>query len=127
MALVYHANDTQHGVVGRAHGGYQHVPRLQAAVQGAGDGVGAVDKLDAHQSGLGAENLGIDLIQLISAQVVVAVTGGADKVSVGHPVGLERLQHPLGVLLSDGVNAGKLLPQLGLGLLAQLTHLLANV
>ena len=40
---------------------------------------------------------------------------------------LERLQHPLGILLGDGVNAGKLFPQLGLGLLAQLTHLLANV
>ena len=89
--------------------------------------MGAVDKLDAHQSGLGAEDLGVDFVQLIPAQVVIAVAGGAGKVGIGHPVVLECLQHPLGVLLGDGVNAGKLLPQLGLGLLAQLTHLLANV
>ena len=89
--------------------------------------MGAVDELDAHQSGLGAEDLGIDLVQLVPAQVVVAVAGGAGKVGVGHPVVLEGLQHPLGVLLGDGVDAVKLLPQLGLGLLPQASHLLANV
>ena len=127
VTLVHHSDNSQHGVVGRAHGGHQHVPRLQAAVQSAGNGVGAVDKLDSHQGGFGAEDLGVDFVQLVPAQVVVAVAGGTGKVGIGHPAVLERLQHPLGVLLGDSVNAGKLLPQLGLGLLAQLTHLLANV
>ena len=108
MALVHRADDPQQGVVGGPHGGHQHVPRLQTAVQGGGDGVGTVDELNAHQGGLGAEDLGVDLVQLVPAQVVVAVAGGTGEVGVGHPVGLEGVQHPGGVLLGDGVDTGKL-------------------
>ena len=108
VSLVHRADHPQQGVVGGPHSGHQHVPRLQTAVQGGGDGVGAVDELDAHQGGLGAEDLGVDLVQLVPAQVVVAVAGGAGEVGVGHPVGLEGVQHPGGVLLGDGVDAGEL-------------------
>ena len=108
VALVHRADHPQQGVVGGPHSGHQHVPRLQTAVQGGGDGVGAVDELDAYQSRLGAENLGVDLVQLVPAQVVVAVAGSAGEVGVGHSVGLEGVQHPGGVLLGDGVDTGKL-------------------
>ena len=118
-ALVHRSHHPQQGVVGRAHGGQQHVPRLQRSKQGAGDGVGAVDKLDAHQGGLSTEEVGVNLVQLIPAQVVVAVAGSAGEITVGHPVLLKSGQHPGGVLLGDGVNAGKFLGQLALGLVAQ--------
>ena len=61
-ALVHRPHDAQEGVVGRTHGGQQHIPRFQRPEQGAGNGVGAVDKLDAHQGGLGAEEAGINFI-----------------------------------------------------------------
>ena len=108
VALVHRADHPQQGVVGGPHSGYQHVPRLQTAVQGGGDSVGTVDELDAYQGGLGAEDLGVDLVQLVPAQVVVAVAGGTGEVGVCYPMGLEGVQHPGGVLLGDGVDTGKL-------------------
>ena len=119
MALPRLSNDTQQGVVRSAHRGHQHVPGLQRPIQGAGDGVGAVDELDAHQGGLRAEELGIDLVQLVPAQVVIAVAGGAGKISLRHPVILEGLQHPDGIFLRNGVDAVKLLSQVLLRLTAQ--------
>ena len=109
VALVYRSHDPQEGIIRRAHGGQQHVPRSQGPEQGAGDGVGAVDELDAYQGRLSAEEVGVDLVQLVPAQVVVAVAGGAGEVSVGHPVLLKGGQHPGGILLGNGVDAGKFL------------------
>ena len=117
--LVHSPYHTQQRVIGSTHGGQQYIPRLQRPKQGTGDGVGAVDKLDAHQSGLCAEEVGVDLIQLIPPQVVVAIAGGAGKISVSHPVLLEGGQHPCGVLLRDGIDPGKFLCQLTLSLAAK--------
>ena len=64
----------------------------------------------------GVEEVGVDQVQGIPAQIVVAVAGGAGEVGLGHPVLLEGGQHLLGVLLGDGVDAGKLLRQVGLSL-----------
>ena len=47
-AFVGDTDDTQQGVVGSANGGDQHVSGTQAAKQGRRNGVGAVDKPDAH-------------------------------------------------------------------------------
>ena len=127
MALVHRPDDPQQGVVGGTHGGHQHVPRLQTAVQSGGDGVGTVDELDAHQGGLGAEDLGVDLVQLVPAQVVITIAGGAGKVPLRHPVGLEGVQHPGGVLLRHGVDAGKLILQFLLGLAAQSSYFLTDL
>ena len=79
----------------------------------------AVDKLDPHQGGLGAEEIGIDLVQLVPAQVVVAVSGRPGKIVLRHAVFLERAQHPLGVLCRNGVNMSKPLGKLRHGLVAQ--------
>ena len=113
--LVHHADHPQEGVVGGPHGGDQDLPRLQRPEQGAGDGVGAVDKPEAHQGVLGAEDLGVDLLQLVPAQVVVAVAGGPGKIALGHMVLLERGQDLLGVALRDGVDPVKLFSQFRLG------------
>ena len=47
-ALVHHADHPQHGVVGGTHGGHQNVAGLQRAKEGAGDGMGTVDKLHPY-------------------------------------------------------------------------------
>ena len=71
--------------------------------------MGAIDKLNPHQRVLGAEQIGVNLVQLIPAQIVIAVSGGTGKIVFRHPVLLERRQHPLGIGLGNGVNTGKLL------------------
>ena len=84
--------------------------------------MGAVDELEPHQSGLCSEQLGIDLVQLVPAQVVIAIAGGAGEIALRHPVLLKGGQHPGGVLLGNGIDAGKLLGQLGLGPAPQLFY-----
>ena len=118
-SLIHRAHNAQQGVVRCADSGYQHVAAFQRSEQGAGDGVGAVDKLNPHQSGLGAKQAGIDLVQFIPAQIVVAVAGGAGKISVGNPMLLKGRQHPCGILPCNGVDTGKFPGQLFLGLDAQ--------
>ena len=81
--------------------------------------MGAVDKLNSHQCGLGAKEVGIDLIQLIPAQVIVTIAGGTGKIAIGYPVFLKGGQHTLGVFLGDGVDPSKFLCQLPLSLIAQ--------
>ena len=54
-ALVRDTDDTQQGVVGSANSGDQHVSGTQAAKQGRRNGVGAIDKPDAHQGVLRAK------------------------------------------------------------------------
>ena len=81
--------------------------------------MGAVDELQAHQGVLSAEDVGVDLIQGVPAQIVVAVAGGAGEVGLRHPVFLEGRQHLAGVLLRNGVDAAELPGQLRLGLGSQ--------
>ena len=125
VALVRRADGPHQGVIGGPHRGQEHIPRLQRPEEGAGDGVSAVDELDAHQGRLGAEQVGVDLVQLVPAQVVIPVPGCAGKVPLCHPVLLERGQHPGGVLLGNGVDACKLLRQALPGLLPQVQDPLA--
>ena len=70
--------------------------------------MGSVDELNPDQGVFGAEDIGVDLIQLVPALVVIAVTGGAGKVTLSHPVLLKRGKHLTGILLCDSVNAVKL-------------------
>ena len=81
--------------------------------------MGAIDELDANQSGLGAEEVGVDLVQLVPAQVVVAVAGGSGEVVLRHTVVLEGAQDPLGILGGDSVDMGELLGQLRHGAVAK--------
>lgn len=46
----------------------------------------AVYKADTHECGLGAENIGVDLVERVAAVVVVAVTGRTGKQIVGYTV-----------------------------------------
>ena len=71
--------------------------------------MGAIDKLDAYQGGLSAKELGVDFIQLIPAQIIIAIAGCAGKVSLSYSMILKCLQYPLCVLLGNGVNTCKLL------------------
>ena len=70
--------------------------------------MGAVDELDAHQGVLGAEDLGVDLIQGVPTQVVIAVPSGAGEVGFRHSMVLEGGQHLLAVVFRHGVDVGEL-------------------
>ncbi len=89
--------------------------------------MGAVDELYPHQGVLGVEEVGEDQVQGIPAQIVVAVASGAGEVGFRHPVLLESGQHLLGVLLGNGVDAGELLRQVGLGLSRQGFYFVADL
>ena len=84
--------------------------------------MGAVYELDAHQRGLGAENVGIDLIQGLAAQIVIAVAGCPGKAGVRDPVVLKGLHHLAGVVLGHDVDFPKALPELLLGTLCHLVY-----
>ena len=120
--LTGDADNTQQGIIGCTDRRDQHIARPQCAVQCGGDGVGAVDKLDADQGVLRPENLRVDGIQHVPALVIVAIAGGPGKNGLGHPVLLEGGQHFLAVVLRHFVNMGKLGRNLSLRLLCQRQH-----
>ena len=84
--------------------------------------MGAVYELDAHQRGLRAENVGIDLIQGLAAQIVIAVAGRAGKAGLRDPVVLEGLHHLAGVVLGHDVDFLKAAAELFLGPLRHLVY-----
>ena len=94
-------------VIGHAGDGQNGFPGLCQGEHGGGEGVGTVHKADAHKGGLRPEDLGIDLIQGLPAQVVIAIAGGAGKAGLGHLVVLKGLHDPAGVLLGQSVDLGK--------------------
>ena len=104
------SGDAQHaleGIIGRTKGRNHQIAGTQNAHQRAGDGMGAIDKLATHQAGFRPKHLGENLIQGISAQVVIAVAGGAHQMGCADPVLLKRLQHFFGIFLGNGVDPVK--------------------
>ena len=89
--------------------------------------MGAVDELHPHQGIFGAEQLREDLIQLVPAEIVIAVAGGPGKIGLRHPVLLKSGQDLAGVLLRDGINAVELVPQPGLRLGCQGHYFFTNL
>ena len=81
--------------------------------------MGAVDKADTDQGVLRAKNVGVNLLQLVPAQIVVTITGGAGKVGFCYTVLLKRRQDLLRIFLRNGIDTGKLLSQVSLSLPAQ--------
>ena len=77
--------------------------------------VRAVDKLDAHEGGFGAENLRIDFIQRLSPEIVIAVAGGTGEAGVRDPVILKRLHDLSCILLRYGVDFPEAFAQAQLG------------
>ncbi len=70
--------------------------------------MGAVDELDAHQSSLRTKEVSINFVQLVPAQIVVAVAGGGGEVLGADAVFLHS-QEDLGLVdlrpLVDGPEA----------------------
>ena len=79
----------------------------------------SVDKLQADQRRLRSKEIGVNLIQLVPPQIVVAVAGGSGKIGLRHPMLLECRQNTSGIFLGNGVNTVKLLSQLSLRLVPQ--------
>ena len=61
----------------------------------------------ADDGGFRAHDLGPDLVQDVTAAVVVAVAAGAVEVGHGHAMLAEGVHDPLGVLKGDAVDLGE--------------------
>ena len=83
----------------------------------------AVYKADTHQRGLGAENIGVDLVERVAAVVIIAVTGRTGKQVVGYTVLRKCRQHLLGVAVTDLLEALEIRTDLAFSLTAERTNL----
>ena len=106
-----HAYDPLNGVIGSAGNAQHLVSRTKHAEEGHSQGVGAADKVVAHQGVLGAQGGGVNLVQHVTAPVSVTVAGAAHKVALADPRLVESRQHFLLVVPLDLLD----LPELGLG------------
>ena len=106
------ADDLLQGVVGHTHRGEQLVTGQQVSAEGDGEGVGAAGDLGAHQRGLGVEHVGIDPLQIVPAEIVIAVASGCGEAGGGDPVLLHGPQHLCLIMLRDLVDGGEAVFQL---------------
>ena len=83
----------------------------------------AVYKADTHECGLGAENIGVDLVERVTAVVIVAVAGRTGKQIVGHSVLRKCRQHLLGVAVTDLLETLEIRTDLAFSLTAERTNL----
>ena len=96
--------DTDHGldgVVGRTGHRNHFITRAQYAEQRDSQRMGAAQKVLTRQGVLRVKNIGVDLIERISAAVVIAVACRAGKHRLADVVFLKRLEHFLLVKLFD--------------------------
>ena len=83
----------------------------------------AVYKADAHECGLGAENIGVNLVERVTAVVIVTVTGRTGKQIVGYTVLRKCRQHLLGVAVADVLQPFEIRTDVALSLAAERTNL----
>ena len=105
------ADDLLQCVVGQTHGGEQLVAGQQVCAEGNGQGMGAAGDVGAHQGSFCAEGVCVDLFQLVTAFVVVAVSGGGGKAGGADPVFPECGQYLCLVVFRYLVDFVKTLPQ----------------
>ena len=87
----------------------------------------AVDERGAHQRGLAAEHPGVNALQLVAAHVVIAVAGGAGKVTGLYPLFGKGLQHLFGAGKGDAVDFFKTAFAPLLGAAGQFGHLIVHI
>ena len=103
------------GTGDRKHG----IPGLDRGKHGAGQRVCAVDKADAHERSLGAENVRINVVERVAAVVVVTITGCPGEQVVRHAVFGKCRKHLFGIPVADLLDAGKIRHDFALSLLAE--------
>ena len=86
-----------------------------------------IDETHPDQGILCSKDFCIDLIQLIPAQVIVAVSSRTGKIGFSHPVFLKSGEHLLCILLRNRIDTGKSSAQISLSLTAQRSHLITNL
>ena len=114
--VIHAAGDGHHGLTGPHTGKH-----------GAGDGVGAVDERSAHQRSFTAKHPGIDALQLVPAHVVVAIAGGAGKVTGLYPLFGKGLQHFFGAYKGNAVDLFKAALAASFCPASQLGHLVIHM
>ena len=110
--VIRRSGDGQHGVAG-----------LDGGKHRAGERVCAVYKADTHECGLGAENIGVDLVERVTAVVIIAVAGRAREQIVGYSVLRKCRQHLLGVAVTDLLETLEIRTDLAFSLTAERTNL----
>ena len=73
------ADNGLHGVVGFPGGSDHFIPGMEIPQKGHSQSVGAGYELGTDQGGFRLEDIRINQVQLVPAQVVIAVAGGPGK------------------------------------------------
>ena len=76
--------------------------------------MGAIDKLEPHQSILCVKDMRVDLFQFIPTNVIITIASGPCKIALSHPVRLKSIQNLLCVGLGNCVYVCKLGLEIGL-------------
>ncbi len=80
--------------------------------------MGAAGNLRTHQGSLGVKHIGIDPLQVVPAEIIIAIAGGAHKTGSRNLVLLHGPQHLGLVMLCHLVHGVKAFLQTGNGLFA---------
>ena len=120
------ADDLLERVVRAADGGEQLVAGAQVGAQRDGQRVRAAQDARAHERGLGVKAVGIDALERVAADVVVAVAGGAGEAAGIDAVLLHGGDDLRLVVLGDLVNLIETSAQGGEHLLAEPVDLFAD-
>ena len=80
------ADDFLQSVIRQAHRGEKLIAGQQIGAQSDGQRVGTTGDVGSNQSGFRMEYISIDLLQLVTALVVIAIAGGGGKAGGADPV-----------------------------------------
>ena len=80
----------------------------------------AIDKTQAYQTSLGAEQICIDLFQRVAAMIVIAIAGRSGKHGIRYAMCTECCKHLLRIIVCNLINAGEIRGEILLCLFSQL-------
>ena len=100
-------DDLFQGVIGGTYGGEQFIAGQEVGGEGHSQRMSAAGDLRADQCSLCVEHIGIDLLQIVTACVIVTIAGGGGKVGGVDPVFLHGGQDFSLVVFSNLINCLK--------------------
>ena len=100
-------NDPLQGVIGGSGEGNHGVAGAKNAEKRRGNGMGAAHEVMANHGVLGAEHLTPDLVENLSAPVVVAVAAASGEKAFAYAVVDEGAENLFGIVAFDFGYAGK--------------------
>ena len=116
------ANDLLERVVGSAYRAEKLVAGQQIGAQRYSQGMSTAGDLRTHKGSLRVEHVSINVFQVVTAHIIVAVAGGCGKAGGGNPVFLHGRQDLCLVILCNAVNGIEAFFQFGNGAFAVLIN-----